>query len=81
VALGWNNQNPQVQQFLSETGRQPLLRALCTSPSVLLVVEEPSLDLVTHYVKEHFGTSVAWTQVYAGTFPVWRCSAVAAPTS
>lgn len=75
VGLGWNNQNPQVQRFLSDTGRQPLLRALCTSPSILFVADEVSLDLVTRYVKEHFDNSVEWTQVYAGTFSAWRCSA------
>jgi hypothetical protein len=80
VGLGWNNQNPQVQRFLSDTGRQPLLRALCHSPSMFLVIEEPSLDLVRQYVQEHFDTTVDWTQVYAGTFPAWRCSA-ANPTS
>jgi hypothetical protein len=32
VALGWNNLNPQLQHFLDDTGRQPLLRALCTDP-------------------------------------------------
>jgi hypothetical protein len=75
VGLGWNNQNPQVQRFLSDTGRQPLLRALCTSPSILFVADEVSLDLVTRYVKEHFDNSVEWTQAYAGTFSAWRCSA------
>ena len=74
VALGWNNQNPQVQRFLTDTGRQPLLHALCTSPAILIVTERSSLDAVTEYLKEHFDTSVRWTQVYAGTFRAWRCS-------
>jgi hypothetical protein len=74
VALGWNNQNPQVQRFLTDTGRQPLLRALCTAPSILVVAESRTLDVVTRYLSEHFDTSVRWTQVYAGSFPAWRCS-------
>ena len=74
VALGWNNQNPQVQRFLTDTGRQPLLRALCTSPAIVIVAERSSLDVVTEYLKEHFNTPVGWTQVYTGTFDAWRCS-------
>jgi hypothetical protein len=81
VALGWNNQNPQVQRFLTDTGRQPLLRALCTSPAILIVAERSSLDVVTEYLNEHFDTPVKWTQVYAGTFPAWRCSTLNQPES
>jgi hypothetical protein len=76
VALGWNNQNPQLQRFLTETGRQPLLRALCTDPSILIVAERYALDLVTEYLREHYNTPVRWAQVYEGSFPAWRCLTV-----
>ncbi len=76
VTLGWNNQNPQVQHFLADTGRQPLLRALCRDPSILIVADRDPLDLVTTYMHEHFDTAVHWTQVYEGSFPAWRCSAI-----
>ena len=77
VTLGWNNQNPQVQRYLADTGRQPLFRALCSDPSIFIVADRGSLDLVTQYMQEHFDTPVAWTQVYEGSFLAWRCSAVA----
>jgi hypothetical protein len=81
VALGWNNQNPQLHHFLSATGRQPLLRALCTDPSILIVADRDPLDLVTTYMDEHFNTAVKWTQVYDGSFPAWRCSAIKGQSS
>ena len=76
IAIGWNNQNPLLQQFLSATGRQPLLRAMCADPSILVVAEEGRLDFVTTYLREHFNASVVWTKVMTGSFPVWRCSLV-----
>jgi len=81
VTLGWNNQNPQVQRFLTDTGRQPLLRALCTAPSIFIVAERRPLDAVTIYLREHFDMSVKWTQVYAGSFLAWRCSTLDHPQS
>jgi hypothetical protein len=81
VALGWNNQNPQLQRFLADTGHQPLLRALCTDPSIFIVADRDPLDLVTTYMHEHFNTAVQWTQVYDGSFPAWRCSATNGPSS
>jgi hypothetical protein len=81
LALGFNNQNPQVQRFLTDTGRQPLLRALCASPAIFIVAERSSLEAVTEYMNEHFDTSVRWTQVYSGTFPAWRCSTLNHPES
>jgi hypothetical protein len=76
VALGWNNQNPQLHHYLNATGRQPLLRALCTDPSILIVADRDPLDFVATYMNEHFSTAVSWTQVYDGSFPAWRCSAI-----
>jgi hypothetical protein len=81
VALGWNNQNPQLHRFLSATGREPLLRALCTDPSILIVADRDPLDLVTTYMDEHFNTTVTWTQVYDGSFPLWRCAAIKGESS
>jgi hypothetical protein len=74
VALGWNNQNPQLQRFLAQTGRQPLLRAMCADPSILVVAEKDRLEVVTQYLREHFRIEVAWAEAYAGSFHVWRCS-------
>jgi len=81
VALGWNNQNPQLHHYLSATGRQPLLRALCTDPSIFVVADKDPLTLVTTYMHEHFNTAVQWTQVYDGSFPAWRCSAIEGQSS
>ena len=74
VFLGWNNQGPQLQRFLSSSGRQPLLRALCADPSLLIVGEEDRLEFVTTYLKEHAGVSAEWTDVHAGSFRAWRCA-------
>lgn len=76
IVLSWNNQNPLLQRFLSETGRLPLLRAICADQSILVVADEGRLDFVTTYLQEHFNTSVAWTEVTEASlsFPVWRCS-------
>jgi hypothetical protein len=76
IAVGWNNQNPSLHQFLDATGRGPLLRALCTDPSMLIVSESDRLDLVTAYLAEHFQMSVEWTPVYRGSFTAWRCRAI-----
>jgi hypothetical protein len=81
VALGWNNQNPQLHRFLSATGREPLLRALCTNPSILIVSDRDPLDLVSTYMDEHFDAAVTWTQVYDGSFPAWRCSSINAQST
>jgi len=81
VALGWNNQNPQLHHFLNATGREPLLRALCSDPSILIVADRDPLDLVTTYMIEHFNTAVTWTQVHNGSFPAWRCSAIKGESS
>jgi hypothetical protein len=76
ITLGWNNQNPQLQRFLAATGRQPLFRALCREPSMLLVADPDALGLITAYMREHFDTPVQWTKAYEGSFPAWRCSAL-----
>jgi hypothetical protein len=73
VQLGLNNQNPQLQRFLSSSGRQPLLRALCADPSILVVTERGRLDTVGLYWRESLHRDVAWTEVYSGSFRVWRC--------
>jgi hypothetical protein len=74
VSLGWNNQSPSLQRFLSRSGRQPLLRTLCVDPSVLIVGEEDRLEFVTTYLEEHAGVSAEWMDVYAGSFRAWRCT-------
>ncbi len=73
VSLGWNNQGPSLQRFLSASRRQPLLRTLCVDPSILIVAEEDRLEFVTVYLKEHFGASAEWRDVLVGSFRAWRC--------
>jgi hypothetical protein len=65
--------NPLLQHFLTVTGRQPLFRAICDDPSILVVSEEDRLDLLTTYLREHFKRTIEWTQVYGGSFRAWRC--------
>jgi hypothetical protein len=65
--------NPLLQEFLNRTGRQPIFRAICEDPSILVVSEEDRLGLVTTYFREHFNRTIAWTQVYSGSFRAWRC--------
>jgi hypothetical protein len=75
VSLGWNNQSPALQRFLTKSAHQPLLRALCDDPSILIVGEEDRLEFVTTYLQEHFGLAAEWNDVYVGSFRAWRCSA------
>jgi hypothetical protein len=75
VALGWNDQNPLLQRFLTASGRQPLLRAACSDPSILVIAARPDrLEPVTTYMREHFHEEVAWTRVNTGSFAAWRCT-------
>ena len=66
--------NPYVQRFLTRSYPQSLLRAICTDPSILVVGERGRLDPVTTFMHEHHGIEVEWTEVYAGSFRVWRCA-------
>ena len=74
VRLGGNNQNPQLQDFLSKTGRQPLLRAVCQDPSIIVVAHPERLLPATIYMQEHYDTAVSWTQVREGSLRAWRCA-------
>ena len=74
IQLGLNNHNPYVQRFLTRSYPQSLLRAICTDPSILVVGERGRLDPVTTFMHEHHGIEVEWTEVYAGSFRVWRCA-------
>jgi hypothetical protein len=73
IALGWNNQNPLLQRFLSSSGREPLLKAICSDPAIFIIAEEGRLDFVTTYLRERYDTDVKWTDVFAGSFHAWRC--------
>jgi hypothetical protein len=73
VHLGYNNQGPDLQAFLSATGRQPLIRALCVDPAMLVVAQEGRLDFATAYLKEHHGMDVQWRPVFTGSFQAFRC--------
>jgi hypothetical protein len=76
VALGWNNQNPMLQRFLTSTGRQPLLRAICHDPSIVVIAARPDrFEPVDVYMREHFHETVAWTRLNSGSFAAWRCTA------
>lgn len=75
VALGWNNQSPHLQAFLTATGRQPLLRAMCTDPSVVVVAARPDVfEPVDTYMREHAHLRVGWTRISSGSFSAWRCT-------
>jgi hypothetical protein len=73
IQLGTNNHNPSVEDFAERTYHDSLLHVICTDPSVLVVAEEGRLEPVTNYMAEHYETHVTWTEVYAGSFRVWRC--------
>ena len=77
VQLGIENHNPNLQAFLARSHLTPLMRSICTDRSVLVVSEADRLVPVTVYMREHFDNVVEWTNVYAGSFRVWRCSAAA----
>ena len=73
IALGWNNQNPLLQRFLSSSGREPLLNAICSDPAIFVIADEGRLDFVTTYLQEHYAANVKWTDVFGGSFHAWRC--------
>jgi hypothetical protein len=73
IALGWNNQSPQLQHYLVSTGREPLLQAICRDPAILIVAEEGRLDFVTTYLRQRYDMDVRWMQVFVGSFRAWRC--------
>jgi len=68
------DQNPPLQRFLSDTGRQPLFRAICDDPSIVVISEADRLDLITIYLREHFNSTVRWNLVQDGSFRAWRCT-------
>lgn len=73
IQLGMNDQNPLLQSYLTATGRQPLLRAVCADPSLLVIAEPNRLEFVTTYLREHFDIAARWTEAYSGSFRAWRC--------
>ncbi|MEQ1908686.1 MAG: hypothetical protein ABMA15_07675 [Vicinamibacterales bacterium] len=74
IQLGQYQHNPLIDDYLSRSGRQPLLRAICTDRSILVVSEEGRLQPATTFIREHYGIEVEWTEVFAGSFRVWRCT-------
>jgi len=74
ISLAGNNQSPALQEFLASSGRNPLFRAMCDDPSVLVISQEGRLDLVTTYFREHLDTTIQWEPAYAGSFTAWRCA-------
>jgi len=81
IQLGTNNHNPSVEDFVERTYHDSLLHVICTDPAVLVVAEEGRLEPVTNYMAEHYETHVTWTEVYAGSFRVWRCVSTPPATS
>ena len=73
VALGWNNQNPLLHQFLHATVREPLLVTICSDPSIVVVGNPDWFRPATNYLRERFDMAVAWTNVYTASFGAWRC--------
>jgi hypothetical protein len=74
IQLGMNNHNPYVQRFVAHSYREPLLHAICTNPSMLVVADAGRLEPVTVFMRERYGVDVDWSEVYQGSFHVWRCS-------
>lgn len=75
IKLQRNNQDPRLQHFLIATGRSHLFRSICGDPSVLLIANANDLSIPSRYLSEHEGVEATWSQVFDGTFRVWRCSA------
>ena len=74
IRLDDNNQSPHLQRFLTATGRQPLLRAICADPSILIISEDDRIEPVVPYMREHFAVDVQWTKVFDASFRAWRCT-------
>ena len=79
IRLDDNNQSPHLQRFLTATGRQPLLRAICQDPSILIISEDDRIEPVVPYMREHFAADVQWTKVFDASFRAWRCTPRNAP--
>jgi hypothetical protein len=76
IPVAENNQSPLLQRFLSVTDRQPLVRAMCADPSILVISEPGRLALATTYYREHLGGEMTWARVFDGSFDAWRCAPV-----
>lgn len=69
----WLDLDPPLQRFLSATERQPLFRAICEDPSIVVVSVDGRLELITQYLREHADMEVRWEEVFTGSFRAWRC--------
>ena len=81
VHLIANNQRPALQRFLRAAALQPLPRALCDDPSILIVAQDGRLEGLTAYLDEHHGLAVAWERVVEASFEAWRCVVVSEPAA
>jgi hypothetical protein len=64
-----------LQAFLTATGRQPLLRAMCSDPSIVVIASRPDVfEPVEIYMREHMHQRVGWTRISSGAFSTWRCA-------
>ncbi len=73
IRLGGNNGNPRQREFLKTTGRSRLLVSICEDPSIFVVAEAGTIEMVPVYMAEHAGRSVAVEPVFEASFTAWRC--------
>jgi hypothetical protein len=73
IRLGGNNGNPRLRHLLDRTGRSRLLVSVCDDPSIVVVAEAGTIEMVPRYMLEHAGRSVTVEPVFEGSFTAWRC--------
>jgi hypothetical protein len=73
IRLGGNNGNPRLRQYLKRTGRPRLLVSVCDDPSIFVVAEAGTIEMVPQYMREHADRSVTVEPVFEGSFTAWRC--------
>ena len=73
IRLGGNHGNPRLRYFLERTGHSRLLVSICDDPSIFVVAEAGTSEMVPRYMAEHAGRSVTVEPVFEGSFTAWRC--------
>ncbi|MBM3817900.1 MAG: hypothetical protein FJW14_02610 [Acidimicrobiia bacterium] len=73
IRLGGNNGNPRLRHFLNRTGRSRLLVSVCDDPSIFVVAEAGTIEMVPQYMLEHADRRVTVEPVFEGSFTAWRC--------
>ena len=81
IRLGRNNQNPQLRAFLDTTprlrsgqaGRSTFPSAICDDPSLLVVSDPGSLEVLSTDLSSRSRRSITWDPVYVASFAAYRC--------